>query len=507
MTGNFIEPGTQASYWQWLFSMGTNSTCYDSYQAGLTEENKVDQIIEIVRTIIYALACPLKFTFFYWSILLFILHKFNFNKPVLKIILYHFIFRCIGDILDKLGNLMPRYYANIMEVDPVTNEKVFKSCQTFIDMSEKHPLKWLITRQLAVIFWFTGEIFADWYPLLRTRAVAREAKSMWLVYTTCIIFNLSKVSMMIYHFTLSPSSLYNEYGEYNSERVTKFYYIYWIIHLIIIYASVIYDFSVFYVLKRNVFGVQSEIGFLKKFRSMSEFRISISVIICIVFLPLISTTIILKYYFSIFKGMESLNFSFDEIRQLIANVQYFMIFIDQILLIISKEEYQHTSSYNTNQPYPSGYYYSSKSNISNNSGNYNGQNNSNNNNGFNNSSNNIFKNTVNNKYNNSINDNGYKPTSNIHYQNLMKMNSEKSKQQYDDNLEYTPIMHTPMLNYNSNNANFANQNIRITQEMSKPTPAAVNNFNNFNNNYSYKKKTMADYDEYNGPNSNEWNYL
>jgi len=498
MTGDFVDPKSNLSYWDWLFSKGTNSSCYNEYITSLTDEQKVDNTIEVVRTIIYAFACPLKFTFFYWSILLFILHKFNFNKPVLKIILYHFIFRCIGDILDKLGNLMPRYYANVTIEDPVTGEPQFVECQIGIDMSEKHPLKWLVTRQLAVVFWFTGEIFADWYPLLRTRAVAREAKSIWLVYITCIIFNLSKISMMVHHFTLSPTKLYKSDGAFDGERITDFYYTYWIIHLIIIYASVIYDFAVFYVLKKNVFGVQSEIGFLKKFRSMSEFRISISVIICIVFLPLISTTIILKYYF-MHKGLKNLNFSFDEIRQLIANVQYFMIFIDQILLIISKEEYQHNSSYNTNQPYPSGYYYSGKSNLSNNSGN----NNSNNNNGLNNSSNNnnLFKSpSINNHTfnNNSVNDNKYKTPSSIHFQNLMNMNNEgndmkkpKFNQQYnDDNLEYTPIMHTPMLNYNSNNASFMNQNIRITQEMSKLTPATVSNFNNFNS-YSNKKKNYG----------------
>jgi len=205
-----------------------------------------------------------------------------------------------------------------------------------------HPMKWFVTRQLGTIFWYVGEIFADWYPLLRTKAVVQKQRSIWYVYASCAFFNISKIVLIIYHFTLKPTELYDDDGFYNKNRVNKFYNTYWIIQLVIIYASVIYDYTVFFVLKKSVFKEnKSEIGFMKKFRSISEYRILVSVFISIIFLPIVSIAIIVKFYYVIAYNYNNLEFSFDTIRQLIANGQYFMIFIDQILLLRSNEEASH----------------------------------------------------------------------------------------------------------------------------------------------------------------------
>eukprot|EP00833_Pecoramyces_ruminatium_P010227 jgi/Orpsp1_1/1184259/evm.model.c7180000088756.1 len=88
----FIENRTNVSYKDWLFSKGTNSSCYIEYLNKLTPEQKINNKIETIRTIIYALHRPFQFIFFYWTFLLFILHKFNFKKPVMKIVLYHYLF-------------------------------------------------------------------------------------------------------------------------------------------------------------------------------------------------------------------------------------------------------------------------------------------------------------------------------------------------------------------------------------------------------------------------------
>ncbi|KAL6602655.1 hypothetical protein U3516DRAFT_841774 [Neocallimastix sp. 'constans'] len=368
----FIENGAQASYMEWLFSKGTNFTCYLRYLDSLGEEDKLENKIDVIRGIIYSIHRPLQFTFFYWTLLIFILHKFNFKKPVMKIILAHFILRTAGDVLDKIGDLLPRYYANTPAFDS-NGLEISMDCIYDSSAKERHPLKWFITRQLAILFWFTGEIAGDWYPLLRTRAVARDQKSIWLVYFTCGVFNLSKIAIIILHFTFSPTKLYNEKGVYNKEQMNYFYFKYWVIHLIIIYSSVIYDISVFYVLKKYVFKIiKTESGFLKKFKTISEYRIIVSAIISILFLPLISITIIFKFYYLNKYHYHDLNFSFDEIRQSIANVQYFMIFIDQILLISSKkvnsskEESIHSKIYDkkSNLSYPNFHYH----NLNNNSG-------------------------------------------------------------------------------------------------------------------------------------------
>ncbi|OUM65028.1 hypothetical protein PIROE2DRAFT_8091 [Piromyces sp. E2] len=442
----FIENDRSAGYWEWFFSRGTNYTCYEQFMNDLTEEKSLNNKI---------------------------------------------------DVIHKLGNLMPRYYANIYTEDPLTKQ-ITVTCQTNIDMPEKHPFKWFITRQLGVMFWFTGEIFADWYPLLRTRAVARNTKSIYVVYATCILFNLSKVSMMVYHFTLSPTELYKPNGEFNSNRIDEFYLTYWLIHLIIIYSSLIYDFSVFFVLKKSVFNVQSDIGFLKKFRSMSEFRILISVFISIVFLPIISVTIILRYVYYYGKNFHSLNFSFDEIRQMIANVQYFMIFIDQIMLIISKQD-SHTVVSSTNSYYPyngngngnGSYYYNNKSNNSNKS--------------------NISLNGISNSSSIKHQLSSVQSPSNIHFQNLMNITSinndynNKNQMKSDivnnnnfqmDNYEFSPTQNFGFLNNHNRNSSVSIHSSHSNRSRNSQSKQERN-----------KKKTIANYDDYNGANTDEWSYL
>jgi len=233
---------------------------------------------------------------------------------------------------------MGHYFSNDPIVDANGAVTGYK-CRYDAPSTEMHPLKWVLTRQIATVFWFSGEIFADWYPLLRTIAVVKDIRLNWSVYASCGLFNLSKISLILYQFSLSPKELYDNNGVYNKDRVSKFYNVYWIIQLIIIYASVIYDFAVFFVLKKNVFKVnKSEFGFMKKFRNISEFRILVAAFISFIFLPIVSFTIIMKFFYIIKYKYYNLEFSFDAIRQLIANGQHFMIFIDQILLMKSNED-------------------------------------------------------------------------------------------------------------------------------------------------------------------------
>jgi len=89
----FIENGRKAGFFEWITSKGTNYTCYQEYINSLTPESIVDKKIEIIRVIIYAIQKPFTFLYFYWTILVFILHKFNFKKPIMRLILYHFVLR------------------------------------------------------------------------------------------------------------------------------------------------------------------------------------------------------------------------------------------------------------------------------------------------------------------------------------------------------------------------------------------------------------------------------
>lgn len=88
----FIE-NRKAGYIESLLSKGTNYSCYEQYISKLDDEDKIESKIDTIRTIVYAIHQPFLYTFFYWTILIFILHKFNFKNKILKIILLQFILR------------------------------------------------------------------------------------------------------------------------------------------------------------------------------------------------------------------------------------------------------------------------------------------------------------------------------------------------------------------------------------------------------------------------------
>jgi len=89
----FIKSNSNPDFWDWIFSKGTNFTCYVETLTSLNETGINNRRIDVFRTIITTIQTPLHFYFFYWSLLVFILHKFNFRKPVMQIILGHLVIR------------------------------------------------------------------------------------------------------------------------------------------------------------------------------------------------------------------------------------------------------------------------------------------------------------------------------------------------------------------------------------------------------------------------------
>jgi len=91
----FIENGTNPSFFDWLGSKGTSFDCYvkfidQNFNSDVQVlNNKIDQI----RMVFYAFLKPFQSTFFYWTLLLFIMYKFNFKRPILKLVFYHYTLR------------------------------------------------------------------------------------------------------------------------------------------------------------------------------------------------------------------------------------------------------------------------------------------------------------------------------------------------------------------------------------------------------------------------------
>jgi len=297
--------------------------CYEILNAN-NEDNLQEQINSFRNNLVLFIK-PLTNNFFFWTMLLLILHKFNFKKPIIKIVLAHYILRVIGDILDAYGSRYTIYYHKNdygeCIADPVTK-------------AEEHPLRWLITRQLAGIFWYSGEIVGDWYPLLRTKAVVGDYKEIWYVYVSCFIFNLSKVTMMLYHFSVSDSDMLIK------KKEDSFYNGYWAIYLISLCCSLLYDGSVYVALRRSIKDTEIiNFGFLKKFRDMSEYRILVTAIIGLIGVPIMGISAVLRLKY------ETYDWSMEDLRILLVNTSYYMMFIDQLMLLTySKEEHSFSSS-------------------------------------------------------------------------------------------------------------------------------------------------------------------
>jgi len=327
-----------AGVFDWLFSMGTNFTCYKN---GINSKDDLDLFnnrITAIRTILYMIQTPFFSKFFYWVLIVFALHKFNFKKPIMKVIGFHYMFHVIGDMLNRSCDLLNDYYVNLID------EKGNYSCSSNIS-----PLKWFIGREIAMISWYVAEIIGDWYPLLRTRAVVKNEKIIWLVYITCGIFNLSKVAKVVLYCSRGLRTLYNVNGAYDYDKEGKFFVVGDIIELVILFTAVLYDLAVYIVLKKCIFNKGSfyKFGFLKKFENLSEYRILLSSLFSLIFLPFIFIGLSIRfYYIHRYYGATKLNFTFEDAREFVTHVQYFMIYIDQIFLTCFKNESTISSSNN-----------------------------------------------------------------------------------------------------------------------------------------------------------------
>lgn len=341
--GKFIESKydrLNAGLFDWVFSMGTNFTCYNYTM--LEKRDDMDHFnkrIDTIRIILYMVQAPLFSKFFYWVLIVFALHKLNFKKPIMKIIGFHYMFHVIGDMLNQANNLLSDYFVNVFNP-----EKGMLECGTY-----PGPLSWVIARELAMIFWYSAEIIGDWYPLLRTKAVVKNEKIIWLVYITCGFFNISKVAKVVWYCSRNLRTLYNVDGAYDYEREGKFMVVSDIMDMVILAAAVFYDIAVYIVLKKCIFSKNNyyNFGFLKKFKNLSEYRILLSSLISLVFLPfLFAAQAIRFYYLHNYNGAYKLNFSSEDARVFVTHVQYFMIYIDQIFLTCFKNESTNSSSNN-----------------------------------------------------------------------------------------------------------------------------------------------------------------
>jgi len=317
----------------WLLSMGTNFTCYNQTIMESTDMELFNIKINKIKTILYMIQTPFLSKFFFWVMIIFALHKFNFKKSIMKIIGFHYVFHVIGDMLYRSEGLMNSYYA---------------SSGGKCDLNGS-PLKWFMKGELSMVFWYTAEIIGDWYPLLRTKAVVQNEKIIWLVYFTCGLFNLSKVAKVVLYCSRDIRTMYNKEGVYDKNKEGYLYKVGDIIELVIYTTAVLYDIAVYIVLKKCIFSKSNYVnfGFLKKFKNLSEYRILLSSLISLFFLPfLFAAQAVRFHYIYKYSGATGLNFTSEDARVFVTHIQYFMMYIDQIFLTCFKNESSVSSSNN-----------------------------------------------------------------------------------------------------------------------------------------------------------------
>eukprot|EP00833_Pecoramyces_ruminatium_P002294 jgi/Orpsp1_1/1176326/evm.model.c7180000057203.1 len=310
------------------------------------EENKFDIYQKLIE--VYILN-----PFFPWLFLILILNRKKWKRPIIFILIFYWFFKSTSDLLTKI-------------LDSIYTE--FCHFEYLLWPYNVHYWK---LGCISNIFLKVSEIIGDWYILMRTKAVIRNSRKILLLYITCFLFNLTKLGDIFYRFYLYPNVHksfidFREQSplEYQNGNIQKLYdllnnfqdsasnlQIKLVMTLgIIQIASFFYDVSAIYCLRKHLFLKIKETdkkSFIEKFKQMSEFRIIISLIASIIFIPFIIYMIFIiiklrknEYRVGASDGDDDnlkiiLNNEFNQVdnfRQVVVNINYTLMFIDQILL-------------------------------------------------------------------------------------------------------------------------------------------------------------------------------
>ncbi|OUM70537.1 hypothetical protein PIROE2DRAFT_1422 [Piromyces sp. E2] len=249
----------------------------------------------------------IKSPFFLWVVLILLMNRKNWKRPIMLLLIVHWLFRSTGDMLNKSMDISPGFT----------------------------PKNMYVGAAIANVFWCVGEIIGDWYPLLRTKAIVNNKNKVRVVFVTCGIYNFTKIVEIAFYFIEVPLLLYskdpNVYTEYNLR--------WWTVVAAIQTASFMYDLSVILCLKHNLFNqlkyYKSSVKntFVERFKRISEFRILLSMSVTLMFLPLI--LVFIFFIFRSIKNNDSTPLATDNIelmRRAIIDINFNLIYIDQILL-------------------------------------------------------------------------------------------------------------------------------------------------------------------------------
>jgi len=259
--------------------------------------------------------------YFPWVFIVLILNRKNIKRPVILILILYWFFQSTGNLLQS--------YLNFTDIKQWQNWG-FEWPYTIFN--------WYVVNAVAHIFWESGEIIADWYPLLRTKALVQKKSKLRPIYIICIIYNIAKAAHAAVNFKYTPS-IYKKDGNGTNKEMLTYRTVWWIMVIVLQSISLLYDIFVIIALKSSLFnkfkGLKYKTNnFLEKFKHISEFRIFISIIISLIFFPFVIVQI--YYYFIWFlhpeKDMTVIKDYVEFIRLIVLRFTYTFMYIDQILL-------------------------------------------------------------------------------------------------------------------------------------------------------------------------------
>ncbi|OUM60679.1 hypothetical protein PIROE2DRAFT_63001 [Piromyces sp. E2] len=256
-----------------------------------------------------------------WLFLILLLNSKNWKRPVILILIFHYIFRVLGSCLS--------YW---IEIRPKKNNSIWPYTHS----------NWYYFYAPSNVLVLVGEVIGDWYALIRTKAVAKDKNKIRLVTGTCVCYNLVKIYGMLCYFLDYPINL-TQYDEHRVEinGTVTFKIRWWTIVALIQITSFIYDLSVIYALKKGLFDKLKECetfsknSFMDKFKQISELRIIISMSASLIILPIIIIfvmSLVQEYKEGKNPAKTNIETQVDQIRKAVLSINFTFMYIDQILL-------------------------------------------------------------------------------------------------------------------------------------------------------------------------------
>ncbi|OUM64515.1 hypothetical protein PIROE2DRAFT_8674 [Piromyces sp. E2] len=248
--------------------------------------------------------------FFPWLCLTLVFNdKTNKKTSLTTILILHWFLKASGDVLSNIADFFP-----VSNNDRINNYWPYTSD------------RWFIGNAVSSLFWICGEIIGD-------------CKKATLVLIICILYNISKIVGIISYFIVLPADCrrINENGKLINNLLphTK---LWWSSVTVSIILNFLYNLSVIYAIKseyynkKNNFKKYSLNTFSDKFKTTSELRIIISSIANLIFLPFIGIIVYNMAYYAITDFQKIMLINPESIRQAVININYHLLYIDQILL-------------------------------------------------------------------------------------------------------------------------------------------------------------------------------